>query len=153
MKMEMGFGLRQEQQMRLAPQIIQSIEILQLPLLALEERLQTELIENPVLELTDKVEGPAVTPAPEREEAPDTFTGLGEDFSDHFSQWSSRSIRHAERDPKLDAMQNTAARGLSLQEFLIAQMSLLDLTDRQKELCDNVVWNIDGNGYLQYPLE
>jgi RNA polymerase sigma-54 factor len=53
----------------------------------------------------------------------------------------------------MDAMQNTAARGMSLQEFLIGQMSLLDLTERQRDLCENIVWNIDNNGYLQYPLE
>ncbi len=153
MKMEMGFGLRQEQQMRLAPQIIQSIEILQLPLLALEERLQTELIENPVLEMSDRVKEPAPTSEPAQEEIPDTFTGLGEDFRDHFSQCSTRFAEHGERDRKMDAMQNTAARGMSLQEFLVGQMSLLDLTERQRELCENIVWNIDGNGYLQYPLE
>ena len=89
MKMEMGFGLRQEQQMRLAPQIIQSIEILQLPLLALEERLQTEMIENPVLEMSDKVADPDV-PQEEPEPLPDTFTGLDEGFRDHFSQLSPR---------------------------------------------------------------
>ena len=38
------------QQMKLAPQIIQSIEILQLPMLALVEHVQQELMENPVLE-------------------------------------------------------------------------------------------------------
>ncbi len=38
------------QQMKLAPQVIQSIEILQLPMLALVEHIQQELIDNPVLE-------------------------------------------------------------------------------------------------------
>ncbi len=38
------------QQMKLAPQVIQSIEILQLPMLALVEHVQQELIDNPVLE-------------------------------------------------------------------------------------------------------
>ena len=38
------------QQMKLAPQVIQSIEILQLPMLALVEHVQQELVENPVLE-------------------------------------------------------------------------------------------------------
>ena len=100
MKMEMAFGLRQEQQMRLAPQIIQSIEILQLPLLALEERMQAELIENPVLEMSEKPPSTDVAEAPEREETPDTFTGLDEDFKDHFSEWSVRRVNRGERDPR-----------------------------------------------------
>ena len=152
MKMEMGFGLRQEQQMRLAPQIIQSIEILQLPLLALEERLQTEMEENPVLEMSEKEVDPEAPPA-EPEELPDSFSGLDEDFREHFQQLMPRSPRAGERDRKMDAMQNTAARGMSLQEHLVSQLSLLELTDRQRQLAEAIVWNIDANGYLQYPLE
>ncbi|HUV39732.1 MAG TPA: RNA polymerase sigma-54 factor, partial [Planctomycetota bacterium] len=152
MRMEMAFGLRQEQTMRLAPQIIQSIEILQLPLLALEERLQTELIDNPVLEMSEKVEEP-VPREEEREQVPDPFDPLGEDWGEHFRQWSSRSIKHVERDRKLDAMQNTSARGISLQDHLLNQVSLLDADDRERVLLENVICNIDTNGYLQYPLE
>ena len=37
----------------MAPRMIQSMEILQLPVLALEERIEQELSENPVLELTE----------------------------------------------------------------------------------------------------
>ena len=152
MRMEMAFGLRQEQTMRLAPQIIQSIEILQLPLLALEERLQTELIDNPVLEMSEKVEEP-VPREEEREQVPDPFDPLGEDWGEHFRQWSSRSIKHVERDRKLDAMQNTSARGISLQDHLLNQVSLLDADDRERVLLENIICNIDTNGYLQYPLE
>jgi len=151
MRMEMVFGLRQEQTMKLAPQIIQSIEILQLPLLALEERLQTELIENPVLEMEEKRED--APPAEEKEAPPDTFDSLGEEWSEHFAQWAPRSVRHVERDRKLDAMQNTSARSMSLQDYLLSQVSLLDVTDRQRIVLENVICNIDANGYLQYPLE
>ena len=151
MRMEMAFGLRQEQTMRLAPQIIQSIEILQLPLLALEERLQTELIENPVLEMEEKRQD--APPAEAKESPPDPLDSLGEEWSEHFSQWAPRSVRNVERDRKLDAMQNTSARGMSLQDFLLSQVSFLDADDRRKTLLQNVICNIDPNGYLQYPLE
>lgn len=151
MRMEMAFGLRQEQTMKLAPQIIQSIEILQLPLLALEERLQAELTENPVLEMEQKRDD--TTPREEKPEAPDPFEGLGEGWREHFTQWSSRSVRHVERDRKLDAMQNTSARGISLQDHLLGQLTLIEITERRHVLCENVICNIDANGYLQYPLE
>jgi len=50
--MHLGFGqhLKMSQQMKLAPRMIQSMEILQLPLLELKERVEQELIENPLLE-------------------------------------------------------------------------------------------------------
>ena len=76
MRMEMAFGLRQEQTMKLAPQIIQSIEILQLPLLALEERMQEELMENPVLEMQERRDEDG---RKGEEPVQDTFDSLGED--------------------------------------------------------------------------
>src|SRR5436305_2618391 len=53
--MGMGMQMRPEmrQQMILAPRMIQSMEILQLPIMALQERIQQELQENPVLELKE----------------------------------------------------------------------------------------------------
>ncbi|MCY2967320.1 MAG: RNA polymerase sigma-54 factor, partial [Planctomycetota bacterium] len=50
--MHLGLGqhLKMSQQMKLAPRMIQSMEILQLPLLELKERIEQELIENPLLE-------------------------------------------------------------------------------------------------------
>src|SRR5205823_10254487 len=54
----MGMQMRPEmrQQMILAPRMIQSMEILQLPIMALQERIQQELQENPVLEMQEKAE-------------------------------------------------------------------------------------------------
>ncbi len=53
MKMELSQSLRVDQrmQMTLAPRMIQSMEILQLPMLALQERIKQELESNPVLEI------------------------------------------------------------------------------------------------------
>src|SRR2546427_13139467 len=50
MRLEMTVGQRMNQTMILAPRMIQSMEILQLPIMALQERIQQELQENPVLE-------------------------------------------------------------------------------------------------------
>ncbi|MCZ6494466.1 MAG: hypothetical protein O6933_10360, partial [Planctomycetota bacterium] len=43
MRFELGQHMRMSQQMKLAPRIIQSMEILQLPMLALQERIEQEL--------------------------------------------------------------------------------------------------------------
>ena len=51
MRLEASLQARQEMRLKLAPQIIQSIEILQLPLLELRERIDQELMENPLLEV------------------------------------------------------------------------------------------------------
>src|SRR5215510_1902249 len=65
--------LDQRQTMILAPRMIQSMEILQLPILALQERIEQELQENPILELQedepDPLEEAAATPV-ENPDAP-----------------------------------------------------------------------------------
>ena len=53
MKLEMRGDMRLEQRMKLAPHLIQSMEILQLPILALQERIEQELNSNPVLEMVE----------------------------------------------------------------------------------------------------
>ncbi len=159
------------QQMKLAPQVIQSIEILQLPMLALVEHIQQELIDNPVLEevvdnesdvqktdeqktLDDELEeGKNNEDAKEDEE----FKKLGEmadDWGDYFSQTAiKRSDAVDERDRKQEALENTAAKTISLQDYLLGQLSIMELEDSLMEVCENIIYNIDDNGYLAHSLE
>src|SRR5262245_943730 len=53
MRFDTGQHLRIDQRMKLAPRMIQSMEILQMPSQELEERLEQELASNPTLELRD----------------------------------------------------------------------------------------------------
>ncbi len=53
MRIDTGQHLRIDQRMKLAPRMIQSMEILQMPALALEERIEQELASNPTLELRE----------------------------------------------------------------------------------------------------
>src|SRR5947209_1834911 len=53
MRLDTSMSQQMQQKMILAPRMIQSMEILQLPIMALQERIQQELQENPVLELRE----------------------------------------------------------------------------------------------------
>ena len=53
MQLSQSTSMRMEQRQLLTPRMIQSMEILQLPLMALEERIEQELQANPVLELRE----------------------------------------------------------------------------------------------------
>src|SRR5579864_6073811 len=59
MRLDTSMHQRLHQQQILAPRMIQSMEILQLPIMALQERIQQELQENPVLELKEAEDQPA----------------------------------------------------------------------------------------------
>jgi len=149
--------------------MIQSMEILQLPLLALQERIEQELVENPVLEVqtrTTEEPDPIEEPEPTRSEA-DVPARVEEDFRnlDRLpGEWErylenplppGRMVRRSrgERDAKLDAMYNTAAPGASLQEFLEQQVRLLDLDADTRAVAHHLIWNIDDKGYVRFPLE
>src|SRR5260370_22549619 len=56
MQMNATLVQRMSTEMRLAPRMIQSMEILQMPIMDLQERIQQELDENPVLELKEPAE-------------------------------------------------------------------------------------------------
>ena len=72
MRLSIGLEQRQVQKQILAPRMIQSMEILQLPLQALEERIEQEMNENPLLEINEEENTPP-DEAAERED-PDAPT-------------------------------------------------------------------------------
>src|SRR5438034_717536 len=83
MGMQMGLRTEQKMQLVLAPRMIQSMEILQLPIMALQERIQQELQENPVLELQeDAREDGTVADEPEAEGLDAVPANDREDVSD-----------------------------------------------------------------------
>src|SRR5438552_5409433 len=72
MRLDTHMTQRMDQKMILAPRMIQSMEILQLPIMALQERIQQELEENPGLELqeaTDEEPSADGQPATELDES------------------------------------------------------------------------------------
>ena len=169
--MHMGFGMRQDMRMTqtLAPRMIQSMEILQLTAMALQERIEQEMMENPVLELRDGAvpedgDENVVEGAPEAEFNPDAVmkhddTGdvefarmeeLNKDWDDHFDaeHRPSRSMTEELSDRKLDAMQNIPTAEKSLQEHLAEQLAYQDLTDDEAALAAFVISHLDENGYL-----
>src|SRR5262245_4858608 len=141
MKMGMDLSTRQTMGLKqvLAPRMIQSMEILQLPIVALQERIEKELQENPVLELrdtaptdseaadaTETTDEPVVEEkfnpeAPLKHDAQDPgaelefkrLEALDRDWEGAFNEDEHRPSRAALDelgDKKLDAMQNLMER-------------------------------------------
>ena len=162
MRMELGLRQRLEQRLVLAPQIIQSIEILQLPLQQLLERIEQEQIENPALEAAQDTEEPTSRdddrPAAEgRAAADDGFASIGrmeEDFHDYFWQASRRGGPPPEdADRKQEALQNSPGRGETLGEHLRTQLHMMDLPARRAEVAEAIANNLDRHGRLTVTLE
>ena len=175
MKLEMSTHMRLEQRMKLAPHMIQSIEILQLPILALQERIEQELNSNPVLEMAEPSNPEA--PAPDGDKPPDNISvderdlvvdtdnnkvkdfqrldSLGDGFKDYMSQAGTfhKRIRADEPDAKLQAIKNTAAPPQSLHEHLEEQWRLVEANKPVKKAGGMIIDYIDDRGYLTVRLE
>ncbi|OHC00287.1 MAG: RNA polymerase sigma-54 factor [Planctomycetes bacterium RIFCSPLOWO2_12_FULL_39_13] len=164
MKMQSSLMPQLQQKMKLSPQIIQSIEILQLPLLALIEQVQQELVDNPVLEEVveekkeeDTKEADGTAQESGDDVKSDEFDKLGEiadDWRDYYSQTIvRRNNLSEERDQKQEALENTAAKPVSLHDYLMGQLSLIDVPKHLIEACENIIYSIDKSGYMASPLE
>jgi len=162
----------------LTPRMIQSMEILQLPLQKLEERIEQELSSNPVLEMTEgeseaDVISDSIDAKPEYAEGEkslivkedgdgaadfDRLAKLSEyleneEFNTNNSFRVSSGSYDGERDKKLDAMNNTAARGMTLQEHLLGQWAFIECTPEIRKAGEAIINYIDPEGYFRLDFE
>jgi RNA polymerase sigma-54 factor len=174
MKLEMTGHMRMEQRMKLAPHMIQSMEILQLPILALQERIEQELNDNPVLELEelsisegdesteeefddDALEEKDLVVATDTDKAEDfqKLDSLGSEYYEHLDQSGPYRARSSgnEEDSKLQALKNAAAPPQSLYQHLTEQWRLVDASEGVKRAGTQIIDYIDNRGYLSVHLE
>src|SRR5262245_159099 len=171
--LRMDMSQRQSMEMRLAPRMIQAMKILQMPVMDLQERIQQELDENPVLEQREPSEADdfeqqpreddrdpgqkelVIDEAHNNEQDFDRLDALSRDWEDHFNEEHrpSRNSIDEEGDRKHDAMQNMASRPQSLQDYLADQIGFLDLPQETARLVRHVIAHIDDNGFLSIPDE
>ncbi|WP_372366409.1 RNA polymerase factor sigma-54 [Candidatus Uabimicrobium sp. HlEnr_7] len=149
----------------IAPHIIQSIEVLALPVLELHNFVQNQLQENPVLEQKENFAEEDKQSEPERErereekseQSDDDFLSSfenleSEDFREYFAE-NHIPKRFDEKDKKFEAIKNTASPQNSLQDHLYEQLHFFELSEHLLNICKHIIYNIDGNGYLRYSLE
>ena len=150
MKFQIGQQAKTGQQMKLAPRIIQTMEIMQLPLPALEEKIAQELESNFALELVEP-EQPETEDIDTQEEIDSEFSRL-EEFEQRsgaeISDLPPRKIVSGDRDPKMDALASIRARQESLSEILMHQWSLADVDDSPKKIGVVLIGLIDADGFL-----
>ncbi len=149
--------MRQEQ--RLTPQLIQSMNILQLNVAALEQHLQAEMEKNPLLEYEPGDESQDSAPA-ETEEVDrpndklDVLEWLDNQYDyDSIDRPQLSHRNHEDRDAKMDAMANTACRPANLYEYLMEQWGLLDLNPETVRAGEALINHLDEDGFLRTPLE
>ena len=169
--------MKMSQQMKLAPRMIQSMEILQLPIMALQERVEQELSENVTLEeLTRDPSSVSDTEVETemqkaRDEVDDAGSNEKELVSDNntesdferllemSSEWPEDNVSAGSRpssnrvsddmDRQHDLMSNMADRPQSLIEYLLEQFSFFSCAPEVRQFGEYLIQNLDGNGRLQ----
>ena len=126
---------KQQLQQRFSPQQIQLMRLLQLPVTDLEQAIKEEVEKNPLLEAEMPVE-----------ELP---------AADNRSDWDSDEEEEPydyrerlESDPNAMHREFVVADSLSFTDRLMEQLSILDLTDRQRTIASEIVGTLDDAGYL-----
>jgi len=177
--MKPSLQLRLSQHLALTPQLQQSIRLLQLSTLELQQEVEQALTENPLLEReNDWIESPlrvaadgsvnlqsAPAPAPAEPqgngEDRTNGAGAGEDDSydsstsdDYGSDWSLDDFARRPQgdDDEKTPMQLREAEP-TLREYLMEQLTPLKISARDKGLAIFLIESLDDDGYLSASLE
>ncbi len=139
----------------LAPQLQQSLLILQAPLLELRNLVQQEMETNPVLEdlpnepSPDEPNGAEPSANDNFKEEFDKLARLDEEWRDYMAQSSSYSGRSQEAKDKRQFFFDSIATEETLQQHLMGQLNQTALAANDRKAAKIIVGNIDDNGFLQ----
>ncbi len=160
--MKQTLQLKLSQQLTLTPQLQQSIRLLQLSTLELNQELEKFLMENPLLERDDVEPEPLPAPpngaaheeyassaseAPADDSPPGDSTAEIDWFADAPSSAARRDDGEESEYPQLAASMPT------LGEYLMQQLALTQLSARDKSVVNTLIAALDEGGYLSQSLE
>jgi RNA polymerase sigma-54 factor len=166
--MKQTLQVRLSQHLTLTPQLQQSIRLLQLSTLELNQELEKFLMDNPLLERGEPGD-PAAEAPEELDRLPRTAEGVDRDGEAQSDDSGAESTleRGSDTDYFADAPSAPSARddaeegdypqqaadAPTLREHLVAQLALTQLEPRDRTLAELLVDALDEDGYLTQTLE
>jgi RNA polymerase sigma-54 factor len=161
----------------LTPQQIQYLKLLQMPIQQLEQKIEEEISENPLLETVEGGENIEYeTVGLDSESQEDNFTAEPITYEETTYEPAPKNIDEP-KDPfefyrRLWAEDELAARkynydnyddeesepfpirsNVSFIENMVQQLRLQPLKEEELILGEHILWNVDSDGYLRTPLE
>ncbi|MBW7908258.1 MAG: RNA polymerase factor sigma-54 [Kiritimatiellae bacterium] len=157
-------GLSQQQRLQqvLAPQMRQSLELLQAPILELRTLVQQEMEQNPTLEEQPlemepvEMEAPAEQPSNDEASFDEEFEQLAhmdDEWRDYFNQNQSSHRHSAEAAARRQHFFDSISQPESLQQHLMNQLAMAGLSDTDRLIGELLIGSINEDGYLASPLE
>lgn len=146
MRLSYDLTLEQSQKLIMTPELRQAIELLQFNSLELKEYIAKELEENPMLESLSTIE---------EFENIEKYTEDNEiDWKEYLEKYDDISYRgQVDRNIKEYNYETFVSYEPTLKEHLISQLNLVCLGNREWKIGENIIQNIDENGYLNSSTE
>ena len=158
----------------MAPQLQQSLHLLQVPTLELRSLVQEELQQNPLLEEIPKDETRVETESPdvespeagadgdkattneERAEFKEEFevlSKLDDEWREYFSQTNTIRSRSPEQEEQRQHFFDSIVQQESLQQHLLQQLGFMNVSEDRRKVAELIVGSINDDGYLLTPIE
>lgn len=158
MALEQKLTPKLQQKLVMTPALQLAIKLLQLNRLELEQTIQQEMVENPMLEAR---EDPALSmemdhsePDPAEEPAEDQLIDnldIDSFFSNYFDyQPSNPNMREEGKAPPIEA---TLTASETLTDHLVWQLEMSDKDAQTEEICEAIFGNLEPDGYLGASIE
>ncbi|MGZ3606820.1 MAG: RNA polymerase factor sigma-54 [Syntrophales bacterium] len=171
MAFELKQNLKLSQQLVMTPQLQQAIKLLQLSRLELTDLITQEMEENPLLEEIASEEYPEDTTVPESDtveiadreeikavERTEEITGEGDgkeefDWNSYLEDYGPTGVRYDRKDDEAPSWDNMLMVKPSLTNHLMWQLKLSRITDAEMKIGEQIIGNLDNNGYLVASIE
>ncbi len=145
-------SLQQRLLQKLSPQQIQVIKLLEIPTIQLEQRIKSELEENPILEMIEG-ENPdeSYDDAGDSDEAPGSDEFSLEDYmnEEDIPNYRLNANNYSKDDKQVEMPYSS---GISFHDSLIEQLGLSNLGEEEERIAEYIIGNIDEDGYLRRDL-
>jgi RNA polymerase sigma-54 factor len=137
---------------KLSPQQIQLMKLLQVPTMELEQRIKEEIEENPALEEGKEENDDEDYGEDDYDEGDngDEEFDINDYLDDDLPQYKT-SVSNSGKDDDEKAVPISG--GKSFHEILTNQLMLRKLTTKEKAIAENLIGNIDDDGYLRREIE
>ncbi len=153
----------QRMQMVMAPQLRQSLEMLQLPILELRALIQQEIEQNPTIEqaptndpnieIEQEKEGIDNSKELEFDKEFETLARLDDEWKDYFFQNIQNRPYTSDDEEKRQYIFDSYTQQESLQEHLLNQLNIAGLSEKDHQIGELIIGNINDNGYLTTSIE
>ncbi|MCG8569364.1 MAG: RNA polymerase factor sigma-54 [Spirochaetes bacterium] len=152
MDLKQNINVSLQQKLTLSHEMLQSLEMIQLPILDLKEKINQEVLENPALEILNegKYEDHQNI---DRLESSFNVNEREKYFEDSSSATVSNIGEKSNVDTKRQFLEGAISRSETLHDILFWQLHLLDLPEREREIGETMIQLIDENGFFKEDLE